>query len=278
MHFTFRIGVSTAAYIIRETCKALWITLKPTHMPPPSMESFLNIAQDYWHLWDFPNCIGAIDGKHIRIQCPPKSGSMYFNYKKYFSVVLQAVADANCRFVTIEVGGFGKQSDGGTFSSSVLHELMRAGKLGIPPDAKLPGSNVSVPYVFVGDEAYPLLPNLLRPFSRRNCDEQGEYFNERLSKARKCVECAFGGINAKWRILWKPIETDVATAECITKAICVLHNVIIDLEGTAQMLEEVDDFERNIRPNVARRSNRVNVSSGRVVRDKFSEFVWNNKL
>lgn len=278
LHFSFRVGVSTAAEIVKETCRAIWIKLQPIHMPKPTTESFLSVAQDYWQLWDFPNCIGAIDGKHIRIQCPPQSGSMYFNYKKYFSIVLQAVADANCKFITIEVGAFGKQSDGGTFSSSDLHHLLRTGQLGIPPDAHLPGSNVSAPYVLVGDEAYPLLPNLLRPFSRRDCDEKSKKFNERLSKARKCVECAFGGINAKWRILWKPIETDVSVAEDITKAICILHNILIDREGTDQMLEEVNFFEQNIRPRVVRRSNPVNVSSGRAVRDKFCDFVWNSNL
>lgn len=278
IHFSYRIGVSTAAEIVKETCRAIWNHLQPLHMPQPTEQSFLMVARGYWQLWDFPNCLGSIDGKHIRIQCPPQSGSMYFNYKKFFSVVLQAVADANYKFVTIEVGAFGKQSDGGTFRASTLHDLMRTGQLGIPPDAPLPGSNITAPFVLVGDEAYPLLPNLLRPFSRRNCDEKGEYFNERLSKARKCIECAFGGINAKWRILWKPIETDVTTAELITKAICVLHNTIIDREGTAELLREVEYFQQHIRPTRARRSNPVNVSSGRVVREKFSDFVWNNKI
>lgn len=40
---------------------------------------------------------GAMDGKHVRIKCPLNSGTMFFNYKRFFSVVLQAVADSHCR-------------------------------------------------------------------------------------------------------------------------------------------------------------------------------------
>jgi hypothetical protein len=50
-----------------------------------------------------------MDGKYIRIKCPPNSGSQYFNYKQYNSIVLQAVVDANLTFLTLDVGAYGKQ-------------------------------------------------------------------------------------------------------------------------------------------------------------------------
>lgn len=61
-------------------------------------------------------CVGAIDGKHVRIQCPGKSGSLFYNYKDYYSIVLFAVVDTEYKFIGIDVGSYGRESDAGIFN------------------------------------------------------------------------------------------------------------------------------------------------------------------
>lgn len=70
----------------------------PTLLPPPTEKDFRTRALEFWDRWNFPNCIGAIDGKHVRVVCPNKSGSLFYNYKNYFSIVSLAIVDAKYNF------------------------------------------------------------------------------------------------------------------------------------------------------------------------------------
>lgn len=108
----FRIGRSTAYQIVPEVCRIIWDVLQPHYLAQPTQEVWRCIANEFMQKWQFPNCIGALDGKHIRIQCPPNSGSQYSNYKKYFSLVLMAVCDASYKFTMVDIGQFGSISDG----------------------------------------------------------------------------------------------------------------------------------------------------------------------
>ena len=74
-----------------------------------------------------------------------------------FSIVLLALVDANYRFVVIDVGAYGRSSDGGIFSTSALGMSLVKGELNIPEDNPLPGEHdKAMPHVIVGDEAFPL--------------------------------------------------------------------------------------------------------------------------
>lgn len=78
------------------------------------------------------SCIGALDGTHIQIQAPKSSGSLFFNYKKTFSFVLLALVDANYKFIAVDVGAYGKASDGGIFSKSKLGKALEENTLNVP--------------------------------------------------------------------------------------------------------------------------------------------------
>lgn len=81
---------------------------------------------------------------------PPNTGSTYFNYKKEFSIVLLALVDADYRFITVDIGAYGKSSDGRIFRTFKLGQGIINRKLNIPLEKKLPGSNYKLPHVIVG--------------------------------------------------------------------------------------------------------------------------------
>lgn len=133
------------------------------------------------------SCIGAIDGKHIKIKAPAKSGSDYFNYKKDHSIILLALVDHDYCFTYVDVGAKGRSSDGGVFGNSSLFEALEKKLLNIPKDA-----------VILGDDAFPLKTYLLEPYSRRNLTKEEKVFNYRLSRARRISEYAFGILVSKF--------------------------------------------------------------------------------
>lgn len=150
-------------------------------MLKPNKEKWEKVADRYLELWNIPNCIGAIDGKHFKIKCPPKSGSAFYNYKKYFSVVLMACIDADGIFLTIDVGDYGRNSDGRVFKRSSLGKGLEENTLNIPNLKPLPGweDKGHFPYYFVADEAFPLKLNLMRPYPKRILNTNRRIYNYR---------------------------------------------------------------------------------------------------
>ena len=163
-------------------------------MPIPSEVEWHTIADDFFMRWNFPNCIGAIDGKHVMIQCPVNSGSLFYNYKSYFSIVLLAVASADYRFVMVDIGAYGSSNDSGVLNNIAPFKCLKKKKLSILPSKQLPNDpkETCVPHVLLGDEAFPLHYDLMQPFARNALTNERCIFNYRLSRARKVVEMAFG--------------------------------------------------------------------------------------
>ena len=69
------------------------------------MQDWKIIEQKFSTKWNFPNCLGALDGKHIVITAPWNSGSLYFNYKG--TLILMALVDADYKFIYVDIGDYG---------------------------------------------------------------------------------------------------------------------------------------------------------------------------
>jgi len=95
--------------------------------------------------------------------------------------VLQGVADADKKCITIEVRARGKLSDERIFAASTLFQLLNTNTFNVLPDKELPGSTIKLPHVLIDDEAYPLKNFLMRPFPSRNLNYIRENYNMRLN-------------------------------------------------------------------------------------------------
>lgn len=198
---------------------------------PTTEDEWIRIARGFHLKWNFPNCLGSLDGKHIVLQAPEHSGSFYFNYKKTHSVVLLALVDANYKFIFVDVGCNGRVSDGGVFSRCALSSALENNTLSFPAPAPLPGTDTILPHV-VADDAFPLRKNIMKPFSTRNQPAPNRIFNYRLSRARRVVENTFGLLSQVFRIFRRPILLNPKKVETIVLATCVLHNFLLSKSST----------------------------------------------
>ncbi|XP_023230417.1 protein ANTAGONIST OF LIKE HETEROCHROMATIN PROTEIN 1-like [Centruroides sculpturatus] len=115
------IGVSTTHNIVKRVCDAIWTVLSSEYFKIPDKENIVEISKKFNMYSNFPQCLGAIDSKHVVIQRPKHSGTVYHNYKGTNSIILMAACDAEYRFTIVELGAPGICSDGEVFSNSVLY-------------------------------------------------------------------------------------------------------------------------------------------------------------
>lgn len=246
---------------------------------PTTPEEWISIAKEFETIWNFPNCLGSMDGKHIILQSPRCSGSDYYNYKGFFSIVLFAVVDANYNIIFADVGCQGRISDGGVFRNTEIYRRMQANLLQLPIATPLKNRQKDIPYVFVADEAFPLAENIMKPYSGLHPKGSKErIFNYRLSRARRVVENVFGIMASVFRLLRKPLLLEPSKADVIIMAVVHLHNFLRN-SPTSTTYSSMDgeynmDDLTSFLPikNVPRRAPLL----AKEIREEFSEYFLTN--
>lgn len=117
-----------------------------------------------------------IAGKHVRIQLPAHSGSIFRNYRCRFSVQMMAVVDTTYQLRYVSVDAQGRASDAGILAQLDLKGALDRGHLNIPSANPLPRSATEAPYMFLGDDAYPLHCDLTKSFPFLQMDHNQSTF------------------------------------------------------------------------------------------------------
>ena len=171
---------------VRPSWMSSW---KKPYIAQNTPDAWLDIAEQLSKRWNFHNCLGVIDGKHVAIRCPAKYGSHLYNYIGFYPIVLMAVVDAEYKFIFVDLGTKGSCSDCGTFKDCGFYQALDEGRAQIPQNAPLPNDDEPLPYCLVGDDAFGLRTWLMKPYPHRCMTNADRIFN-RLSRARRVVENA----------------------------------------------------------------------------------------
>ena len=140
-------------------------------------------------------------------------------------MILQGTVDSFGQFIDVVVGWPGSVHDARVFSNSSIGQKLENFTL-FPPNDKII-RNTSIPLLLLGDPAYPLLENLMKPYSDNGRLSPKEFqFNKRLSSCRIAVEHAFGRLKSRWRILSKTIDIYLENVPTLVMACCILHNIV----------------------------------------------------
>uniref|UniRef100_A0A8P4GSU7 DDE Tnp4 domain-containing protein n=1 Tax=Dicentrarchus labrax TaxID=13489 RepID=A0A8P4GSU7_DICLA len=185
--------------IVHEFCKAVRQVLMPEFIKLPKGDALREVLQGFQMRCGFPQCTGAIDGGHI-----PVIDTVDFSFSFSKTVSLTCFTKTGMCFSVIaplEIGVY--------LLSTVSRKCLKC----------------SFSTRDSGRQ-HPIIKSLtMASLMAWNLTEQQRYFNERHSKAREPVECAFGRLKGWWRCLGKQLDVDISTVPTIISACCTLHNV-----------------------------------------------------
>ena len=153
-----------------------------------------------------------------------------------------AIVDSNYEFIMCDVGTNGSVSDGGVINNTKFYEKLTNNSLQLPPDENPKDSTIKLPYVFVGDEAFALKRNFLKPFNKKQLNYERMVFNYRLSCARRIVKNAFGILSNRFRLFHSAISLkDIELVNILVLTCCYLHNFLRRRSQNSYIMPDLND-------------------------------------
>ncbi len=116
-NYHFRVASNTTSLIVREVCTAIIDKFAAEVLDClTSPQEWHRVADQFADRWQMYHASSAMDGKHILIKCPKKSGSLFYNYKGFYSIILLALVDGDDKFLLVDVSQNRSSSDAQIFN------------------------------------------------------------------------------------------------------------------------------------------------------------------
>lgn len=207
------IGVhkTTASRIIFKVSRAI-ATLAKRYINLPTDEDQLHqIEFGFYRIARFPNCVGALDCTHIKIQSPGgDDADSYQNSKGDFSVNVQCICDSSLQFTNVVCRCPGSIQDWTIFSQTKVKQQFENGEFANS--------------ILVGDSAYFVKPYLLTPLSDPTTAEEHLYNGSHI-RTQKIIKKCFELWKRRFPILALGIRQKVDKIRATIVATAVLHNM-----------------------------------------------------
>ena len=161
--------------------------------------------------------VGAIDGVHFRMKCPPASAvddpmRYYVARKQEFALLAIAICDYHRRFTWADISHASCTHDSTAWSATELGQRIEQG--GLPKGLFLNG-----------DAAFALSLAMVVPSTGSAELDDFDFYQ---SSNRMAIECAFGILVRRWGVLWRPLSMAFRRRAPLILALMRLHNFCID--------------------------------------------------
>ena len=135
--YQYCVSDSTVSKLLQVECDIISKVFIDEFMHIPSTKNdWLRIATE--ELWQFLNCIRAFGGKEIALFHPLLGGWNYYNYKRFHSIVLTTLVDANYKFLYVDIGCQGRLNNGAVYQNCSFYKSLTTDQLKIMQTAWLP--------------------------------------------------------------------------------------------------------------------------------------------
>jgi len=259
----FCVGRTTIIEAVQDVVNALY-DIRNDYIKFPETPAEVQASIETFNgLGSLPNVVGAIDGSHVSIRAPEENAADYFSRYQQYDFIIQAIVNGKRLFIDFACGFPGSMHDSRVCRCSDVYRNAEQQTILTEPVVNINGDEIG-PYL-VGDSAYTLCPWLIKPYPEGTRDPDEMLFNKNLSSARVQVECAFGILKGRWRILQKRFDSKINFAIKCAVACAVLHNICL-LNGDDWDDEYEDaNVQQNPGANVLR--------DGDDIRDKLKDYI-----
>ena len=249
----FGCSIASVSKAVKEVCRILSTHVGASLVKFPSEKNDVEKANIcFLKKFGFPRVIGCIDGTHIPIMQPSENPHDYFSYKMKYTLNVQAICDHSGKFLDVDIKWPGSLHDARVFPNSEIQKRYSNINFKLFHKELIPGDE-DVPQLIIADPAYPLLPYVMKEYT--TCNSNAEViFNNMLRAARNQIECAFGRLKARWRILLRPIDLKLDDVPDIIFACIVLHNFCEskNIELNPEDVDRIIIEERSNTPSIDR--------------------------